>query len=48
MGKIYSKQMESMNLHIFESVIFSQDANTGFFLLILIYFNMTIYMWCVL
>ena len=27
MGKIYSKQMESINLQIFESVIFSQDAN---------------------
>ena len=25
MGKIYSKQMESINLQIFESVIFSQD-----------------------
>ena len=27
MGKIYSKQMGSINLQIFESVIFSQDAN---------------------
>ena len=27
MGKIYSKQMESINLQICESVIFSQDAN---------------------
>ena len=27
MGKIYHKQMESINLQIFESVIFSQDAN---------------------
>ena len=27
MGKIYSKQMESIILQIFESVIFSQDAN---------------------
>ena len=27
MGKIYSKQMESINLQTFESVIFSQDAN---------------------
>ena len=26
MGKIYSKQMESIKLQIFESVIFSQDA----------------------
>ena len=27
MEKIYSKQMESINLQIFESLIFSQDAN---------------------
>ena len=25
--KIYSKQIESINLQIFESVIFAQDAN---------------------
>ena len=27
MGKIYCKQVESINLQIFESAIFSQDAN---------------------
>ena len=27
MGKMYYKQMDSINLQIFESVIFSQDAN---------------------
>ena len=27
MGKIYSKQIESINLQIFVSVTFSQDAN---------------------
>ena len=27
MGKINPKQMESINLQIFESVVFSQDAN---------------------
>ena len=27
MGKVYSKQMESINLQMFETVIFSQDAN---------------------
>ena len=27
MRKIYAKQMESIKLQIFESVIFSQDAN---------------------
>ena len=27
MGKIYAKQMESINVHIFESVIFSHDAH---------------------
>ena len=27
MGKISYKQIESINLQIFESVIFSQDAN---------------------
>ena len=27
MGKIYAQQMESINLLLFEFVIFSQDAN---------------------
>ena len=31
-GKIYSKQMVSINLQIFESVIFSQDANSSLIL----------------